>query len=261
MSPGRERRQHARFSAKGISAHLNVADLSSPCIVQDISAGGVFIQTNQTLPPGMPVAVNLARPGWNRVLRVSGRVVWALAEKTAAKRGTVPGMRIRFDPLPGESTTQLVELLEALRALEAPAPVEPAITAPKPPPLQGAKRTSGLKEKVFEAAPTDDTLKRIPVVASGSRPSARGGDEKTEPGRPPTGAEKDPGAPKLIVQVQGLLMQLGELQAHLEKRDQELEALRARLQTAESNYEKAERDRKAAELAIQRLSMQLASRR
>lgn len=70
-----------------------------------------------------------------------------------------------------------------------------------------------------------------------------------------------PDSPRLIVQVQGLLMQLGELQSLLELREKELSSLRDRLQVKEEALDKSDRERKAAELAIQRLAMQLASRR
>src|SRR5690242_15488227 len=122
MASGADKRRYPRVQARNVSAHLNVADKSSPCVIQNISAGGVFIETREALPVGMPVAVNLARPGWPRVLKVTGRVVWALAEKTAAKKGTVPGMRIRFDPLSKESATRLVGLLQELGAPEGPPP-------------------------------------------------------------------------------------------------------------------------------------------
>src|SRR4051812_43012922 len=122
MASGADKRKYPRVQARNVSAHLNVADRSSPCVIQNISAGGVFIETREALPVGMPVAVNLARPGWPRVLKVTGRVVWALAEKTAARKGTVPGMRIRFDPLPKEGAGRLAELLRELGAPDGPPP-------------------------------------------------------------------------------------------------------------------------------------------
>src|SRR3954451_5067040 len=102
MASGADKRKYPRVQARNVSAHLNVTDRSSPCVIHNISAGGVFIETREALPAGMPVAVNLARPGWSRVLNLTGRVVWGLGEKTAQKKGTVPGMRIKFDPLPKE---------------------------------------------------------------------------------------------------------------------------------------------------------------
>src|SRR6185295_12394814 len=116
MVSGADKRKYPRVQARNVSAHLNVTDTSSPCVIQNISAGGVFIETREALPVGMPVAVNLARPGWSQVLGLTGRVVWALAEKTALRKGTVPGMRIKFDPLPPEAADRLGELLAELGA-------------------------------------------------------------------------------------------------------------------------------------------------
>jgi chromosome segregation ATPase len=57
------------------------------------------------------------------------------------------------------------------------------------------------------------------------------------------------------------MMQLGELQTQLELREKELQALKEQLKQKDTALEKADRERKAAELAIQRLSMQLSSSR
>jgi len=271
--------------ARNVSAHLNVSDKSSPCVIQNISAGGVFIETREALPVGMPVAVNLARPGWNAVLRVTGRVVWALAEKTAQRKGTVPGMRIKFDPLPGETAGRLSELLRDLGApLSGPPPpikkeagsvTEPssikaiqerlqATTFPlvreSDNPAAAAARKKTVSAEKKPAPPKPITTERKPITLEGKRPDdatlpARVGDLAAVFGKP------SDEAPRLIVQVQGLLMQLGDLQQQLESRERELQNLKAELQQKDAALEKSDRERKAAELAIQRLSMQLAARR
>lgn len=251
-----------------MSAHLNVTDKSSPCVIQNISAGGVFIETREALPVGMPVAVNLARPGWTSVLKVTGRVVWALAEKTAQKKGTVPGMRIKFDPLSKEVSTRLQELLRELGAPVGPPPPTkkddgtitqpssiksihdrlqattfPLVKEPESGPKRGPVSSGGRKAVDLTRKPDDATI------------PARVGDLAAVFGRP------SDEAPKLIVQVQGLLMQLGELQQQLESRERELQKVKDELAAKDAALEKADRERKAAELAIQRLSMQLATRR
>ncbi|MBK7860542.1 MAG: PilZ domain-containing protein [Archangiaceae bacterium] len=250
-----------------MSAHLNVTDKSSPCVIQNISAGGVFIETREALPVGMPVAVNLARPGWHTVLKVTGRVVWALAEKTAQRKGTVPGMRIKFDPLPTETAARLSELLKELGAPEGPPPPTrrdsgsitepstvkaihervggtafPLVREPENAPPPSRKKPTTLERKAAQR-PDDATM------------PARVGEMAAVFGRPTDDA------PRLVVQVQGLLMQLGELQQQLESRERELTTLKAELQKKDAALEKSDRERKAAEMAIQRLSMQLAARR
>ncbi|MBL8952928.1 MAG: PilZ domain-containing protein [Myxococcaceae bacterium] len=262
MASGADKRKYPRVQARNVSAHLNVTDKSSPCVIQNISAGGVFIETREALPVGMPVAVNIARPGWSSVLKVTGRVVWALAERTAQRKGTVPGMRIRFDPLPKATADRLADLLRELGAPAGP-----------PPPTK--KETGSITEpttiKAIQSklqATTFPLVKEPQVTPSrGRRPitlekkpddatiPARVGDLAAVFGRP------SDEAPKLVVQVQGLLMQLGELQQQLETREKELQKLKEELSAKDVALEKSDRERRAAELAIQRLSMQLAARR
>lgn len=342
MASGRDKRKYPRVHAEDVSAHLNVADKSSPCTIQNISAGGLFIETQDALPVGMPVAVNLARPGWTKVLRLSGRVVWAMAGRTAARKGTVPGMRIRFDPLPRENAEELIRLLKDLGAPDGPAPKVigeegAAITQPVSlREIQQRVSQAELKAVVLDdpkletmqgplapAAPSQPNTTPVatapvpaPVASNPSNiatapypahlPLPLASNPSPYASNPPTFASNpmpyssnpnipgfpyamasapqpipvpqpslqaipssprvaqpiaSPQDPKLIVQVQGLMMQLGELQTQLELREKELQALKEQLKVKDSQLERADRERKAAELAIQRLSMQLSSSR
>ena len=268
MASGADKRKYPRVQARNVSAHLNVTDKSSPCVIQNISAGGVFIETREALPVGMPVAVNLARPGWTQVLKVTGRVVWALAEKTATRKGTVPGMRIKFDPLSKEISSRLQELLRDLGAPVGPPPPtkkdDGSVTQPST--LKSIQER--LQATTFPLVRESEQPKgNTPPRASPKKPLSleRRPDDATIPARVGDlaavfGKPQDE-APKLIVQVQGLLMQLGDLQQQLESRERELQNVKAELAAKDAALEKAERERSAAELAIQRLSMQLAARR
>lgn len=334
-----DKRRYPRVQARNVSAHLNVASQSSPCTIQNISAGGLFIQTGEALPVGMPVAVNLACPGWTKVLQLTGRVVWAMAERTAAKKGTVPGMRIKFDPLPTDNARQLMVLLTDLGAFDS---IPPEVSAElgnrtirpsspgqpiqllnqvqmyTPPPVPNSAPQPGLAHPEMEithpSAPVATPLEQ-PVV---QRSPHHGPDDATIPamghdgarvagwpGNPSVGVKPTPipvqatpipiqgtpapvkptpipikptpipvpvpsspgsnrgasDSPRLIVQVQGLLMQMGELQQQLERRDREIDELRKQLAAKDAELEKAERERRAAELAVQRLSMQITTAR
>lgn len=267
----RDKRRYPRVHAKNVSAHLNVADTSSPCVIQNISAGGIFIETSDALPVGMPVAVNLARPGWTKVLRVSGRVVWAIAARTAAKKGTLPGMRIKFDAQTKANAADLMMLLQDLGAADSPAPVTvgdsdvhkrlakvPASSQPVS--LKEIQARVSKLDLAAEAAqqalkPQAPTIVAPAYDPSAPRPVASGPRFAAPPALGPNDG------PRLIVQVQGLLMQMGDLQTLLEQRDKELASMRERLKQKEEQLDKADRERKAAELAIQRLAMQLAARR
>jgi Tfp pilus assembly protein PilZ len=265
----KDKRRFPRVQAKNVSAHLNVADQSSPCVIQNISAGGIFIQTPEALPVGMPVAVNLARPGWTKVLRVSGRVVWAMAERTAAKKGTLPGMRIRFDALPKSTASDLMVLLKELGAPATPLPATVPEEEEQPPPPAHITQPVSLKEIQARVSQLNVPVLDDRTLVPRSRPSASPlpykGSSRAKPMSgsryQPAGESPPPDAPRLIVQVQGLLMQLGDLQSQLEQRDKELHSMREQLKEKEAQLDRSDRERKAAELAIQRLAMQLSSRR
>jgi DNA repair exonuclease SbcCD ATPase subunit len=66
---------------------------------------------------------------------------------------------------------------------------------------------------------------------------------------------------QLEAQVRALKAQMDELAHALEERERELAEAKDQLHGKQLALEKADRERKAAETAIQRLSMQLASRR
>lgn len=257
VSDGKERRRYARVVAENVSAHLNATNGSTPCLIENISAGGLFIQTKEALPVGMPVAVNLARPGWKRVLRLSGRVVWAVAEKTASRKGTVPGMRIRFDPLPLENATQLAALLSELGATDVKEPPP----NPEPKKVRVTKEIPIVeRERIAAKRASDEYAAKAEATTD---PEVRAYQDVGEVGRTLVRAETEEtsGSPRLMVQVQGLLMQLGDLQQQLEVRDRELMDARARLAEKEADLAKAERERRAAELAVQRLSLQISTSR
>ncbi|GEM_PF-2615690 len=293
----KDKRRYPRVQAKNVSAHLNVADQSSPCTIQNISAGGIFIETPEALPVGMPVAINLARPGWTKVLRLSGRVVWAMAARTAAKKGTLPGMRIKFDALNQANAADLMTLLHDLGAVASPPPLvmaeeEVRKTLPKDPaaitqpvslkeiqarvsqldiPIVIVEDTTGPSMKPVAStistpafrpsAPSPRASAPVPLVLP-PQPSAQPVPSAPRyPSNPAPQSIATPDSPRLIVQVQGLLMQMGDLQSQLEHRERELNELREKLRNKEEALDKSDRERKAAELAIQRLAMQLAARR
>lgn len=329
MAKASEKRKHPRVTARNVGAHVNFADRSTPCQILNISAGGMLVESAEPLPAGIPVAVNLAQPGWTRVLRLPGRVVWALAPKAAAKKGKTPGMRIRFDPLSLDTAQMLLELLHSLGIGETPPPdrvandtLDPQDTLPPP----------GGRAKSQKDVPQAKPPSRLDVPAQGKPPSrvdvpvpprtssradvpAGAPQTRTIRGAPQVDGRAPLGAPstetlpgprtqelslgdivahiskvdvpavkistrkgaddatalnllpdegsllKLTSQVKGLKLQLDELQRALEDRERELAQTRDALAEKQLALEKADRERKAAETAIQRLSMQLAARR
>ena len=202
---GIEKRRHPRVRAKQVSAQLRQSDRLTPCLLEDVSTGGVFLQTADVLPVGMPVSVCLGKPGQSGFW-VTGRVVWALAPFTAKRKGMTPGMRIRFDPTAPLLTEQLEGLIADL---------------------------SGV--------PSDErsTQLNLPKVAAAGEASSDSAQENS---------------PKLWVQVQGLLMQMGDLQSQVQLRESEVDRLNKQLETLRSELKRSEQERKAAEMALARLS-------
>ena len=330
MSRATEKRKHPRVAGKNVGAHVNFADRSTPCRIQNISAGGMLVESEEPLPAGIPVAVNLAQPGWSRALRLPGRVVWALAPKAAAKKGKSPGMRIRFDSLEPETAQLLLELLTSLGLSQTPAPEQIAADTLPPAPARKPSQAEMPARKPSQAAaparkpsqvempkaaapvgaPQTRTYRGAPQVDGRAvvAPPLGAPGTQTLPGHrtqelslndivahiskvdmpavqlPKTQLVDDavtgptgrgdatllnelpgPGSnvelARLTAQVRGLKLQLDELQRTLEERERELTEAREALGNKERALEKADRERKAAETAIQRLSMQLAARR
>ena len=133
----------------------------------------------------------------------------------------------------------------------------PLVREPNLSPPDSRKWSSGSVVGISETRP------RLP--SKDGRPDdatlpARVGDLAEVFGKPAEKSVVDK-SPQLVVQVQGLLQQMADLQQRLDNRERELRQAQAELLKKEKQLEKTDRELKAAELAIQRLSMQLAARR
>ena len=114
-------RRHRRVAAKGVAAHLETGD----CSIENISVGGLFLRTSSTMPIGMPVRVDLTKPGFQ--LQVTGHVVTVVSDAEAEHHDTVAGVGIEFDPLPQDTEKRLHALLRelGLRDLAEPTEIDP----------------------------------------------------------------------------------------------------------------------------------------
>ena len=72
-----------------------------------LGAGGMFIETEEPLPPGTALKVRFRLPEAHLLHEIEGRVVWSLASDDD---GLVPGMGIEF--------TDAVETARLARELE-----------------------------------------------------------------------------------------------------------------------------------------------
>lgn len=183
---GKNRRRHTRVRARNVAAHLRVEDQASICQVEDISRGGLFVRTDQRLPIGLPVVIDLARPGLKKPLRVTGVV----AQHSDARHG----IGVSFDPLDRESEARLGEILRDLGAY-APPP------APAPAPVGAAA-----------AAPTP--VATGTTTGTTANPFAKSTPTATMP------ADEN----RLLIQIKGLMMELGTREQTLSQAERELAA-------------------------------------
>lgn len=304
------KRKHPRVRARGVAANVRAQEvLKTGCVVENISAGGLLVRTDQVLEPGTPVVMDLVRPGMRKLLKLSGRVVGRV-EKVPNSPSIVPGLRVQFDPMPDETLERLAQLLRELGlSLEEPgaqwaipeatqpqvpgpssneprtlppeprtmpdAPAAPApgslpdsqITAPHaiwstPPPKpvtspsapfgppfvpadmqqitwaqpEGMEETRAMSEEAvrsaLEAAELTPPGGKVPLKPSEAAQAALAPPPimpvpSTTPAPPPQG---EAGDPRLMVQIRGLLMELGDVQTKLDVKEREWEDVEAELE-------------------------------
>jgi uncharacterized protein (TIGR02266 family) len=71
---------------------------------ENLSEGGLFIATHQTMPIGTKIALNFALPSVEEPLKLEGEVRWV----RDSSGSNMPGMGIRFVDL-SEETTNLIK--------------------------------------------------------------------------------------------------------------------------------------------------------
>jgi uncharacterized protein (TIGR02266 family) len=288
--PGKDKRRHSRVKPRGVVAHVRSGDRSFACQVENLSAGGLFLRTDQLFPRGTRVEVDLVRPGARRALRVAGRVVGTITPEEAVAQRFIPGLGVEFADLAEDEAERLEALLGALgvrpdeakvaRAqpmrtqtpISSPALIQRIYTPPPdlapvphpsrapsrppPPPTQkpaGARvEAEAILRHIAEALDVDDAIveerstpgsgstlpriaaapvptpQRVPAIA---RPPSPAATHTATPAQVPMYASHDatPEAARLMLQIRGLLFELGEAQARLRSREAEIEDLRSQL--------------------------------
>jgi uncharacterized protein (TIGR02266 family) len=84
-------RVNARFAVRFATVQDFVLEYAA-----NISAGGVFVQTDDPPPLGAVVKVEMELPGSDAPVRARGRVVHRVSKEDAKKRGTAQGMGVQF---------------------------------------------------------------------------------------------------------------------------------------------------------------------
>ena len=288
--PGKDKRRHSRVKPRGVVAHVRSGDRSFACQVENLSAGGLFLRTDQLFPRGSRVEVDLVRPGARRPLRVSGRVVGTITPEEAVAQRFIPGLGVEFAELAADEAERLEAVLGALgvrpdeakvqrvaQPMRSQTPVSsppliqriytpppdlapvphPSRTPSRPPPPPkpaGARvEAEAILRHIAEALDVDDaivedrstpgsgsTLPRIaaapiptptPVPAISRPPTAPSSPRNpVSPDASMQGShDASPEAARLMLQIRGLLFELGEAQARLRSREAEFQDLRSQL--------------------------------
>jgi uncharacterized protein (TIGR02266 family) len=276
---------------RGVVAHVRSGDRSFACQVENLSAGGLFLRTDQLFPRGSRVEVDLVRPGARRALRVTGRVVGTITPEEAVAQRFIPGLGVEFSELADDEAERLEALLGALgvRPDEARVPrVQPMRTQtpvsspaliqriytpppdlapvphpgripsrPPPPPQKpagGRVEAEAILRHIAEALDVDDAIveerstpgnsSTLPRIAAAPVPTPQRVPAIARPPPPPLPAahpaspadvpmhgshEATPEAARLMLQIRGLLFELGEAQARLRSREAEIQDLRSQL--------------------------------
>jgi uncharacterized protein (TIGR02266 family) len=135
------RRRHSRVRVRNTVAHSGLERRRQIWVVDNISAGGLFVRTENVLPLGATVELDVVRPGLGGPLQLQGRVVLVVDPATAQARSAPPGMGIAFEALAEPIRARLDEMLGTLGA-----PLNVAVTdlrsAPDPLPSRQSRRTS-----------------------------------------------------------------------------------------------------------------------
>lgn len=146
-------RRYRRVEAKGVAAH--VEERLDDAQIENISVGGLFLRTTTPIPLGMPVRVDLVKPGIRNSLLLNGRVVSVVTEAESERHDVPAGVGIEFDVMPVETEKRLHALLRELGLDDLAEPTEIAPDAlyatASPDTQQVAANVRGLLEMLTDA--------------------------------------------------------------------------------------------------------------
>lgn len=117
-------RRHRRVEARGVNAHVDADEELDDCQIENISVGGLFLRTSTPMPLGMPVRVDLVKPGLKTSLQVTGKVVSVVTDAESERQDIPPGVGIEFDALSLDTEKRLHALLRDLGLTDLAEPTE-----------------------------------------------------------------------------------------------------------------------------------------
>src|SRR4051794_30454566 len=83
--------------------------------VDNVSVGGVFVRTDEPLPPGTALAMELLDGTPEKPLKITGRVAGVVNAEQARRLGRAAGMGVMFDPMDLATQARVEKLVGGLR--------------------------------------------------------------------------------------------------------------------------------------------------
>ena len=247
MATSKEKRKYTRVKPRGVVAHVRGPSAAFACQVENLSAGGLFLRTEQQLPQGTALQIDLVKPGGRKPLHLAGLVAGVITPEEAATARFIPGLGVQFTAIEADEADRLEELLTALGIERVQAVVAPELrrtgreevpwgSSGPAPRSSGTKGSAGDPEAILrdisEALEAEEAPLATSKPALPPQPAAP---------PPPNAEPQQSEVARLMTQMRGLLFQLADVQARLRQRDAEVQDLRAQLDDARDQIEQLER--------------------
>lgn len=111
-----DRRAHERVPVD-LEVDYRASDTFLFAYITDISAMGIFIQTNRPEPPG--TRINLCfRSHSGKLMEIAGEVIWVNPERPHDNEGRNPGMGVRFVELADQDRDELLRMVKTFAYLD-----------------------------------------------------------------------------------------------------------------------------------------------
>ena len=252
MATSKEKRKSTRVRPRGVVAHVRGPSAAFACQVENLSAGGLFLRTEQQLPQGTALQIDLVKPGGRKSLHLSGLVAGVITPEEAASARFIPGLGVQFTEIEADEADRLEELLTALGIERVQAVVAPELrrtspgqtgreqvpwaspgVAPRAPAARGAAGDpEAILRDISEALEAEEAPLATSKPALPPQPAAA---------PPPSADPQQSEVARLMTQIRGLLFQLADVQSRLRQREGEIQDLRAQLDDAREQIEQLER--------------------
>jgi len=154
----KEKRKFTRVRPRGIMAHVRAPTSAFACQVENLSAGGLFLRTEQQLPRGTGLQIELVKPGGRKPIELAGLVAGVITPEEAATARFIPGLGVQFTEIDADEANRLEELLTALGVEQPQAVVSAAVRRTNPASTPRAR--VGMRTRTRRAADSERRRRR-----------------------------------------------------------------------------------------------------